>query len=230
MDRLFFVGFEKEEKRLKWMLGFFLGQKVVTPTIKNRPEWTKEEVTKELQTTFLDAAYTRFFEYMKKKYEVQQEMKKFYRVTAERSKDEAIFLQMAFSEEYCNFVKNLIRDRIPVLVKEKYLEKIGCKSKYRSFLKQGDWESILEKFNNECAYCGFKQDLTMDHVVPTSKNGKDAFNNIVPACRSCNSSKNNKDLESWYFVHPYFTESRYQKILQHLSCEVGELNDSLSLF
>lgn len=43
-----------------------------------------------------------------------------------------------------------------------------------------------------CQYCGhgFKTpDLTFDHVVPRSRGGKTSWNNIVAACRPCNSKK-----------------------------------------
>jgi len=44
-----------------------------------------------------------------------------------------------------------------------------------------------------CAYCGKHADTT-DHVWPRSRGGDDHSNNLVPACRSCNSSKGNRSL------------------------------------
>lgn len=44
-----------------------------------------------------------------------------------------------------------------------------------------------------CAYCGKAAD-TIDHIIPRSKNGSDDESNIVPCCKSCNSSKKGKDL------------------------------------
>ena len=43
-----------------------------------------------------------------------------------------------------------------------------------------------------CHYCGCVLDrttATMDHVVPLSKGGTNFLDNILPACRSCNSKK-----------------------------------------
>lgn len=49
-----------------------------------------------------------------------------------------------------------------------------------------------------CKYCRRQDDsMTVDHVVPLSKNGTDHWFNLVPACQSCNSSKGNKTLEEW---------------------------------
>lgn len=47
-----------------------------------------------------------------------------------------------------------------------------------------------------CFYCG-KTGGTADHVVPISRGGKHAEGNLVPACRSCNSSKGNLLLVEW---------------------------------
>ncbi|MDV7339453.1 HNH endonuclease [Terasakiella sp. A23] len=43
-----------------------------------------------------------------------------------------------------------------------------------------------------CQYCGIQlpaQDLTFDHVVPRCRGGRTNWENIVTACRSCNTQK-----------------------------------------
>jgi len=43
-----------------------------------------------------------------------------------------------------------------------------------------------------CYFCGKKiqpKELTMDHIVPLIRGGKSQKNNIVPACKECNSKK-----------------------------------------
>lgn len=47
-----------------------------------------------------------------------------------------------------------------------------------------------------CAYCGGPGG-TVDHVVPLSRGGQHTEGNLVPACRSCNSSKADKLLVEW---------------------------------
>ncbi|PID61040.1 MAG: restriction endonuclease [Gammaproteobacteria bacterium] len=45
-----------------------------------------------------------------------------------------------------------------------------------------------------CLYCGEhyrSRELSRDHVVPTSKGGRDIWTNVVSACRRCNNRKGN---------------------------------------
>ena len=34
----------------------------------------------------------------------------------------------------------------------------------------------------KCQYCGATRSLTIDHVIPRSKGGEDAWDNLVVAC------------------------------------------------
>jgi 5-methylcytosine-specific restriction endonuclease McrA len=61
-----------------------------------------------------------------------------------------------------------------------------------------EWLQVLEDFDYCCAYCGVQLDApTMDHVVPLSKGGTNDIDNIVPACKSCNSRKRDRDLNEF---------------------------------
>jgi 5-methylcytosine-specific restriction endonuclease McrA len=50
---------------------------------------------------------------------------------------------------------------------------------------------IVEKYGNECVYCGGAFEH-IDHYVPLSKGGEHTLDNVRPSCRSCNLTKNNK--------------------------------------
>ncbi len=64
------------------------------------------------------------------------------------------------------------------------------KAKVVTTLTKEQWQTILVAYNHKCAYCGKKlKRLTMDHVIPISKGGAHSCDNVVPACRHCNSSK-----------------------------------------
>ncbi|HAC15306.1 MAG TPA: HNH endonuclease [Bacteroidetes bacterium] len=53
-------------------------------------------------------------------------------------------------------------------------------------------KNIMKRDGNRCQYCGSSSDLTIDHVIPKSRNGKDTWDNLVTACNSCNHKKGNK--------------------------------------
>jgi len=54
---------------------------------------------------------------------------------------------------------------------------------------------IYKRDNNECVYCGNKKHLTIDHVLPRSRGGKNSWTNLVTCCSPCNIKKGNKTPE-----------------------------------
>lgn len=54
------------------------------------------------------------------------------------------------------------------------------------------WKEMQAAYDHRCAYCRkrAKGRLTQDHLTPLSKGGSHTASNVVPACRSCNSKKN----------------------------------------
>ncbi len=56
-------------------------------------------------------------------------------------------------------------------------------------------QNIVWRDNNQCQYCAnyFPSDkLTMDHVLPKSRGGKNTWENLVAACMKCNQKKGSK--------------------------------------
>jgi len=47
----------------------------------------------------------------------------------------------------------------------------------------------------QCQYCGAKDNLTVDHVVPASKGGPWTWENLTTACAKCNNKKGDKPLQ-----------------------------------
>lgn len=51
-------------------------------------------------------------------------------------------------------------------------------------------KNICLRDRHRCQYCGADhRNLTMDHVVPTSKGGRDWWDNVVACCDPCNARK-----------------------------------------
>ena len=73
-------------------------------------------------------------------------------------------------------------------------------------------KKIKDKWDNQCAYCGSDEHLTIDHVVPRSKGGTDFTRNVVCACHDCNQNKAHTPMEEWYSSQEFFNMDRYEKI------------------
>ncbi len=54
---------------------------------------------------------------------------------------------------------------------------------------------IFKRDNNECVYCGSKRNLTIDHIMPRSRGGKNTWSNLVTCCSNCNLKKGNRTPE-----------------------------------
>jgi len=54
------------------------------------------------------------------------------------------------------------------------------------------WLQVKQWYQQRCAYCSQPKPLTQDHIQPLSRGGSHTISNIVPACKSCNSSKGNR--------------------------------------
>lgn len=74
-------------------------------------------------------------------------------------------------------------------------------------------------FSDECIYCGSKDNLTADHVIPIAKGGHDSLDNILPCCFSCNSSKQDKNYLEWYSRSPHFDIQRLAKVAEFIGDE-----------
>ena len=60
-------------------------------------------------------------------------------------------------------------------------------------LSAQEWSDLQEYYGNCCAYCLEKSDqLTQDHMIPIARGGAHTADNIVPACKTCNSTKRHK--------------------------------------
>ena len=57
-------------------------------------------------------------------------------------------------------------------------------------------KNILRRDAYKCAYCGRSDlPLTIDHVVPKAKGGRDSWENLVCACTNCNNMKGSRTPE-----------------------------------
>lgn len=50
-------------------------------------------------------------------------------------------------------------------------------------------QNVFRRDNHRCQYCLSARDLTLDHVRPRSRGGNTSWDNLVTACKKCNSRK-----------------------------------------
>jgi 5-methylcytosine-specific restriction endonuclease McrA len=56
-------------------------------------------------------------------------------------------------------------------------------------------ENVFKRDSYTCQYCGTTKELTLDHLIPKAKGGQTSWNNLVTACKKCNSQKGDFSLE-----------------------------------
>ena len=59
-----------------------------------------------------------------------------------------------------------------------------------------EWEREQE-LPKVCVFCGSLNDLSTDHLIAKNRGGDDSSDNLVMACRECNSSKGDKGVFEW---------------------------------
>jgi len=97
-----------------------------------------------------------------------------------------------------------------------------------------DDEKIKLLSGTKCSYCGSIENLALDHIFPQKLGGKDTGDNLIYACKSCNSSKGKKDLMAWMEYKntfpPLMILRRYLKLViiyciekNIMECQVDDL-------
>lgn len=58
-----------------------------------------------------------------------------------------------------------------------------------------EWTDLCNKYGNKCLACGKEKKLTADHVVPLSRGGSNAIENIQPLCAYANCKKHTSTID-----------------------------------
>ena len=102
--------------------------------------------------------------------------------------------------------------------------KLSMKSLY-------DDERLKMTAPQACYYCGRTSKLVVDHLIPRIRGGPDESDNLIWACRSCNSSKQGRDMLVWSAAKGFFPSvlllRRYLKIVARFCEEKGYMDMEL---
>lgn len=166
--------------------------------------WARDGLADKQIAENIGVAYSTFREWVKKFPALSASLKKSKDV-ADRQVENALF-KRAIGYEYTEDTYELIADT-------------GQKKRHEDIqdLTEQQWETSLAYFDHQCVYCGKKNDLTKDHLDPLKNGGKLTFANVVPACKSCNSSKKDHQWLAWYQKQKYYDKQRARKITEYVN-------------
>lgn len=95
-----------------------------------------------------------------------------------------------------------------------------------------DDERLKMVLPQACCYCGSREHLSVDHLIPTKRGGANSGDNLVWACRSCNSSKCARDALEWLAERgqfpPLLLLRRYLKLAIEIAREKSVMNTPLA--
>lgn len=82
---------------------------------------------------------------------------------------------------------------------------------------------IYKRDQFSCGYCGSKQSLTIDHIIPRSRGGEDTWENLVTSCSRCNTKKGNKTPKEANMKLLFQPKIPVNKL--HLTISVSNINE-----
>jgi len=108
----------------------------------------------------------------------------------------------------------------------------GLKKQTMSIGPLADDERLKMVLPQACCYCGSREHLSVDHLIPTKRGGANSGDNLVWACRSCNSAKCARDVLEWLAEKnqfpPVLLLRRYLKLAIEMSSDKDLMNTPLT--
>ena len=120
----------------------------------------------------------------------------------------------AYQKKY--YIKN--REKINIKNQKRNAKKLLLPSTFT--IEQ--WEQVKLYFDNKCCYCGKELPLQQEHFIPVNSSGGYTRENIICACKSCNSSKSDINFFEWYPAHKFYNKEREDKILKYINNNLQE--------
>ncbi|OQX94996.1 HNH endonuclease [candidate division KSB1 bacterium 4572_119] len=94
-------------------------------------------------------------------------------------------------EKNCEFIRS-VNDKFPLPSIVRLTRYIHVPRKQIMLTRK----NIIKRDGHQCQYCGKRTiPLTIDHVIPRVRGGKDTWENLVCACIKCNNKKGDRSPE-----------------------------------
>lgn len=111
------------------------------------------------------------------------------------------------------------------LISEKIIRLVEyIKIPYQKLIDDKPTRNLIYKRDQySCGYCGSKQSLTIDHIIPRSRGGGDTWENLVTSCSRCNTKKGNKTPKEANMKLLFQPKVPVNKL--HLTISVSNINE-----
>jgi hypothetical protein len=86
-------------------------------------------------------------------------------------------------------------DANPGYSRHRNIKRRALERKAEGSYTQKEFETLCQHYGNICLCCGKRKKLSVDHIVPLSKGGKNSIDNIQPLCITCNKKKATKTID-----------------------------------
>ncbi|HXG35725.1 MAG TPA: HNH endonuclease [Dehalococcoidia bacterium] len=97
----------------------------------------------------------------------------------------------------------------------RYRDRLKSKGKTNDYLKHRS--AVYERDHHACVYCASQANLCLDHLVPLIRGGDNEPDNLVTACKQCNSGKAGRTVEeAGYRFKNLQAEQRYVTVKARL--------------
>lgn len=124
--------------------------------------------------------------------------------------------QLEVVEEHPNRVITTASGFLPMPTVVRFVKNVFMNAASRpSKAKKPHRKNLYLRDNGRCQYCDSKisyESSTADHVIPTSKGGKDTWENKVLCCKPCNSKKAD------HFLHEIGMHLKTKPVLPSYFC------------
>ncbi len=99
-----------------------------------------------------------------------------------------------FREYYSSTFNELLQEDLKIGIYNYRESYRNAKSRLRMYanLFNRDMRKKLLNEHSSCVVCNTREKLTIDHILPITKGGKNEENNIQVLCMKCNILKSNK--------------------------------------
>lgn len=170
--------------------------------------WARDGLTDEQIAHNMGIGVRTLYEYKERYPQISQSLKKGKEIVDYEVENALIKKAKGYS--YTEIIKERIADS-------------GQKKRHQNGveLTEKQWEIAKSYFDYKCCYCGKdyrsnEDELTKDHIDPLKNGGQLRFNNVVPCCKSCNSSKKDNNMMSWFQKQSFYNPERLRKILDYV--------------